>query len=268
MLMIYWLPSMPAVKFPDMRFMAAAFTFAICLATGVQAWANEASADCMPYAGERMLFDVGWEFINAGTADMRVGKSTGGYRVVTRSKSNRFFDLLHKVRDTITSEGTCRNQSMQSTLFDVVQNEGRYHSKKQVRFLWKKSVVTHTQNGRTDSYAVPAGRLNAIDAFFAVRKMKLSPGSMVHIPLFDSRKQYMLEISVLRIQRLMAPWGKSVECLIIEPKLKTRGIFSSKGKVKLWLTNDVRHIPLKMVAKIKFGHIVARLRQYQPGITP
>ncbi len=231
----------------------------------VPGWAQNTVGHCMPFAGERMLFSVGWEFIDAGTADMRVGQDAGGYHIVTSSKSYRIFDLFHKVRDTITSEGVCRNLNMQSTLFDIVQNEGRYHSKKQVRFLWEKSTVTHTQNGKTDSYNVPAGHLNAIDAFFAVRKMNLSPGTLVRVPLFDSRKQYMLEVAVLKTQRLMAPWGKSVECLVIEPKLKTRGIFSSKGKVKVWLTNDARHIPLKMVAKIKFGHIVARLRQYESG---
>lgn len=224
--------------------------------------AQDMTGRCMPFAGERMLFSVGWEFIDAGTADMRVGKDAGGYHIITTSKSYRIFDLFHKVRDTITSEGVCRNRNMQSTLFDIVQNEGRYHARKQVRFLWKKGIATHTQNGATDSYNVPAGHLNAIDAFFAVRKMNLSPGTIVHVPLFDSRKQYMLDVAVLKTERLMAPWGKSVECLVIEPRLKTRGIFSSKGKVKVWLTNDARHIPLKIVAKIRFGHIVARLRKY------
>jgi len=221
----------------------------------------------MPFAGEQMQFSIDWEFINAGIADMRVENISNAYHIITRAKSNRVLDMFHAVRDTITSKGICRNQHMQSTLFDVIQNEGRYHSKKQVRFLWKKDAVTHTQNGKTDSYNVPAGHLNAIDAFFAVRKMKLTSGTKIRIPIFDSRKQYMLEISILKTERLLAPWGQSVECLVIEPKLKTKGIFSSKGKIKVWLTNDTRHIPLKMVAKIKFGHIVARLRRYDSGKT-
>jgi len=236
----------------------------LCLSP-VSGWAQGATGDCMPFAGERMLFSIDWEFINAGIADMRVDSTADGYRIITRSKSNRVLDMFHKVRDTITSEGICRNGSMQSTRFDLVQNEGRYHSRKQVRFLWQKSMVTHTQNGQTDVYDVSAGHLNAVDAFFAVRKKKMVPGMMIRIPLFDSRKQYMLEVAVLKTERLMAPWGEMVECLVIEPRLETRGIFSSKGTVKIWLTNDARHIPLKMVARIKFGHIVARLRKYTGG---
>ena len=94
------------------------------------------AAGCMPYNGERMLFDIGWEFINAGTADMEIEASDRGYRVVSHGTSNAFLDIFHKVRDTIISEGDCVDGKLQSTLFDVVQNEGHYHSTKQVNFLW------------------------------------------------------------------------------------------------------------------------------------
>jgi len=256
---IYWPPFMSSPKLPDMRLIAVILS----LCFSVTAEAKDAPTPCMPFAGEYMLFDAGWEFIRAGTADMRVETMGNSYRITSHGNSNHLLDIFHKVRDRTISEGVCRKDKLQSTLFDIVQNEGRYHSKKQVHFLWEKNTVTHTQNSKTDSYNVSAGHLNAIDAFFAVRKMKLSPGTTVHVPIFDSRKQYMLEVSILKTQQLMAPWGKSVECLVVEPKLKTKGIFSSKGKVKVWMTNDARHIPLKMVAKVKIGHIVARLRRYE-----
>jgi len=169
------------MKVSKMRF----FAVIILLCCSVTARAEGAQHSCMPFAGERMLFSVGWEFINGGMAEMRIEHATGGYRIITRSRSNRVLDMFHKVRDVIISEGACRNGSMQSTLFDVNQHEGRYHSRKQVRFLWRKGLVTHTQNGKTDSYDVPAGHLNAIDAFFAVRKKKMVPGMMNRVPLFD-----------------------------------------------------------------------------------
>ncbi len=223
---------------------------------------------CMPFAGERMLFSVGWEFINAGTADMRVKSSEGGYRVTSYASSNKFLDMFKKVRDTITSEGDCVDGKLQSTLFSVEQNEGKYHSTKDVHFLWREGKATHTQNNKTDSYDVAAGHLNAIDAFFRVRKMELKPGMKIRIPIFDSRKKYEVVVDVIKREKLLAPWGKRIDCLLIIPRLKTEGIFSSKGTVKLWLSDDTRHIPLKMTAKIKFGRIVARLNEYSDGRSP
>jgi len=226
---------------------------------------SAATPHCMPFDGERMLFSIGWEFINAGTADMSIKASEAGYRVTSHGTSNAFLDVFHKVRDTIISEGDCVDGKLQSTQFDIVQNEGRYHSTKRVNFLWRENRVTHTQNGKTDTYDVEAGHLNAIDAFFRVRKMHLEPGMKIRIPIFDSRKKYEVVVDVVKREKYRAPWGKPVDSLIVIPRLKTEGIFSSKGTVKLWLTDDARHIPLKMTAKVKIGRIVATLNDYSDG---
>ena len=234
----------------------------LCLAS---APASAPAATCLPYNGERLVFGIGWEFINAGTADMSIRSDDKGYNITSHGTSNAFLDIFHKVRDTIISEGECVNGRLQSTLFDIVQNEGSYHSSKRVDFLWRENRVTHTQNGKTDNYDVKAGHLNAIDAFFRVRKMHLEPGMKIRIPIFDSRKKYEVVVDVIKREKYLAPWGKPVDSLVIIPRLKTEGIFSSKGTVKLWLTDDARHIPLKMTAKVRIGRIVATLSEYTDG---
>lgn len=265
---------MRLLRFPDMKpdiwsglwpkVWRPLFLAALCL-TGTPASVSAAETGCLPYNGERMVFSIGWEFINAGTADMSITSGAKGYNITSHGTSNAFLDLFHKVRDTIISEGECVNGRLQSTLFDIVQNEGHYHSSKRVDFLWRENRVTHTQNGKTDSYDVEAGHINAIDAFIRVRKMHLEPGMKIRIPIFDSRKKYEVVVDVIKREKFLAPWGKSVDSLVIIPRLKTEGIFSSKGTVKLWLTDDARHIPLKMTAKVKIGRIVASLNTYSDG---
>ncbi|MFQ5582525.1 MAG: DUF3108 domain-containing protein [Mariprofundaceae bacterium] len=238
------------------------FVVVLCLIP-CNAIAGPARQACVPYIGEQLNFAVGWEFINAGSATMNIrAKAEGGYQIHTFARTNKFFDMFKKVRDTIVSEGLCRQGKMQSTVFDIEQHENKYHAKKQARFLWRKNQVTYTQHDHTDVYDVPAGHLNVLDAFLTVRNITLVKGQTVKVPIFDSRKTYEIHVNVLGKEQLRAPWGDFVDCLVIEPKLMTEGIFSSKGKVKLWLTDDERHIPLKMTAKIKFGRIIARLQQY------
>jgi len=224
----------------------------------------QAAAACLPFVGEHMRFSVGWEFINAGSATMDIERTPEGWRTRSFARSNRFVDMFKKVRDTITATGMCVQGRMQSTGFDVEQHEGRYHSRKQTRFLWQKGRVSYSQNGKTDWYRVPAGHLSVIDAFLFARAQPLKPGDVLRIPIFDSRKRYEVVVRVGRKREtLRTPWGARVDCVVLTPKLLTEGIFSSKGTMRIWLTDDARHIPLKMVAKIKFGHIVARLEQYR-----
>jgi len=220
---------------------------------------------CLPYAGEQLTFNVGWEFINAGSATMTVSApSDQSYKVHTAARTNKFLDIFKKVRDTIVSEGVCIDGKMQSTRFDLEQHERSYHAKKETTFDWQHNKVFYTQNKKTYSYDVPAGHLNVIDAFFRVRSESLIAGQTLNIPVFDSRKTYDVLVTVgSKTKMLRAPWGGHVECISIEPILKTEGIFSSKGKLKIWVTNDSRHIPIKLIAKIKIGHIVGSLIDYK-----
>ena len=240
------------------------FLIFVMLMTSTPAYAG---SSCLPFHGESMKFSVGWEFVNAGTATMRFSdKGEDSYRIDTDARTNGFFDMFKKVRDSIISEGICTNGKLQSTLFDMDQNERKYHAKKRTDFLWKKNKVNYTQNGKTDSYDVPAGHLNVMDAFFLTRTLQVEKDKVLKVPVFDSRKLYEIEVRLIKKEKIRAPWGKLVECLVIEPKLKSEGIFSSVGTMKVWLTNDDRRIPLKMTAKIKIGRIIARLTDYQaPG---
>ena len=225
--------------------------------------ASETPISCMPYSGEHLSFDVGWEFINAGSATMDISASQSGWQVKTFARTNKALDIFRKVRDYITAEGICVNDHMQSTLFDANLHERKYKAVKRTDFLWKENKVTHTQNQVTEHFDVPAGHLSVIDAFLAVRNLKLTPGQLIKIPVFDSRKRYEIEVTIAQEKKVLkAPWGEKVSCLIVKPKLLSEGIFTNKGEMTLYMTDDERHIPIQLVAKIKFGRIFANLTGY------
>jgi len=219
--------------------------------------------DCQPYVGEVMKYRVGWEFIDAGSATLTVENTDTGYRIQTLAKSEGMFSLVKKVRDKITSEGVCHQGKMQSTLFSVNQLEHTYKALKTAVFDWEHDKVHYTQGGKTDHYDVPAGYLNVMDAFFLLRGMPLEKGQVLRIPIFDARKLYDIEVHVLGKEALMMPNGRKQMCIIVEPKLKSEAIFSSIGSMKLWLSDDALRIPVKMSAKIRFGHVIARLVKYK-----
>lgn len=235
-----------------------------CLSLGLPSAQAAVGQDCMPYVGERMVFSVGWEFIHGGTAIMETtARKQGGYRITTTAKSNKVVDLFRKVRDSIVSEGLCVDGHMQSELLTLDQNEGKYRSKKRTAYDWRQEKVTFTHNDNTKEFDLPAGHLDVIDAFFSVRGLPLEVGKELPIPVFDNGKRYDIIVRVLKKEKRWAPWKKAVDCWVIEPILKTSGIFTSKGKMKIWITDDERRIPLKITAKLKFGSIIVRLVDYR-----
>ncbi|MDX8387916.1 MAG: DUF3108 domain-containing protein [Ghiorsea sp.] len=221
------------------------------------------TASCFPFVGEKMEFSVNWEFVNAGSATVDITKvGEHGYKIHNFARTNGFIDMFKHVRDTLISEGICQDDKMQSTLFTTDQLENAYKAKKHVDYLWEENKARYDKNGEVTMFDVPAGHLNILDAFYLTRMNPPQKDKPLSIPVFDSGKSYEVVVKLLKNNRLRAPWGEYVDCLVIQPELKTEGIFTSVGIIKIWLTNDERRIPLKITAKIKIGSIVVRLTEY------
>jgi len=222
-----------------------------------------ATASCFPFVGEKMKFSVNWEFINAGSAEVNItAAGEHGYKVHNFARTNGFLDMFKRVRDTLVSEGICLDQRMQSTLFTTDQLERSYIAKKHVEYLWQDNKVKFIKNDKTKLFDVPRGYLNVLDAFYLTRLLPPTQDKPISIPVFDSEEKYDLTVKLLKHEKIRAPWGEQVDALVIQPELKTEGVFTSVGVIKIWLTNDERRIPLKITAKIKIGSIVVRLTEY------
>jgi hypothetical protein len=46
---------------------------------------------------------------------------------------------------------------------------------------------------------------------------------------------------------------------VIKPLMKSEGIFYRKGDIIIWLTDDMKRIPVMVQTKVKIGHITATL---------
>jgi hypothetical protein len=50
---------------------------------------------------------------------------------------------------------------------------------------------------------------------------------------------------------------------VVEPILKSEGIFKSKGRILVWLTDDARRLPVKVTSKVPIGSISVALTDYR-----
>ncbi len=230
-------------------------------ATTVHASSNDRS--CFPFVGEKMVYSVGWEFVTAGTAEVNISAiDKDGYKIHNFARTNGFFDMFKKVRDTLISEGVCLGEKMQSTLFATDQLERSYSARKHVEYLWQQDKVKYTKNNQTTMFDVKAGHLNVLDAFYLTRVSPPEKDKPLYIPIFDSAEKYDVTVKFLKKEKIRGPNHKTIDAIVIQPELKTEGVFTSVGIIKIWLSDDERRIPLKITAKIKIGRIVVRLKEY------
>ena len=142
-------------------------------------------------------------------------------------------------------------------------SEGNFRDKYTIDFDQK----THRAK-RKDSFEVETFKRvqDIISAFYYVRTLNFEPGDTIPLPYHDNGGSYPIFVVVLRREEIEVPAGK-FKCLVIEPIIKTEGLFKKEGQMWVWLTDDGKKMPVKMVSKIPVGSMEAVLLEYRLGDT-
>ncbi len=208
--------------------------------------------------GEYFQFSIDWSGLNGGNALMQVQnmQTVDGHRtwrIVTKAESNSFVSKFYKVRDR--AESFIDAESLYTRRFEKHLREGSYKKDLSVRFDQDSGKAVY-ENGK--SFGVPSRVHDVLSAFYYVRTCPLPEGATFSIPTHDNEKSYEMVVKVIRRERVEVPAGK-FDCVLVEPVLKSEGIFKSKGQMLVWLSDDERRIPVQVKSKVPIGSISVTL---------
>jgi hypothetical protein len=215
--------------------------------------------------GERLVFDIAYGMIKAGTATMgipdtqRVEDRTC-FHVVTTAESSPFFSAFFKVRDRV--ESFMDVEGIFSWRFEKHIREGRYRSDRFEIYDQTRSLVYY----KRDTIPAPPLVRDILCSFYFTRTQPLEVGKDFDVDSFGDGKVYPLRVLVHRKEKIKVPAG-AFRCVVVEPVIRGEGIFNQKGKLTIWLTDDERRIPVLMKSKVLVGSIDVRLREigrFQP----
>lgn len=101
-----------------------------------------------------------------------------------------------------------------------------------------------------------------ISAIYAVRLMPLAVGKKMELTVSDSGLIYKVPINVVARQQQKTKIGR-VWTYRVEPDIFGPGrLIEQKGKMKIWMTDDARHIPVRAEIDTQFGKIEIKLKSY------
>lgn len=213
--------------------------------------------------GEWLQFDVGYGFINAGTATLEVNelidfRGRPAYQLVSTANSNKFFSSFYPVRDRV--ESIMDALGMFSWKFDKKLREGKYRSHRQYEF----DQINHQVVYKGDTIDVAPYVQDALSVLYFVRTQELEVGSSVFVDNFTDGKNYPLEVKVHGREKIKTKAGQ-FECLVLEPLMQSSGIFKHEGKLTVYMTDDRLRLPVMMKSKVVVGSITAELTDYRLG---
>jgi hypothetical protein len=220
--------------------------------------------------GERLTFDIDWEGVTGGQATMSIpdiryinGRKTYETRVEANSGST--LDLFFKVRDRY--ETYMDADGIFPWRFEQHVREGSYSKDYDANFD-PEAQTAETSDGK--EFKTPEYVHDIVSAFYYIRTLDLTrshKGDVIHLQNFYDGQTHPLDVRVLGHQQVETDVG-TFECSVIEPMVVQGGLFKSEGTIKIWLTDDDNHMPVKMSSKILIGEIEAKLVNYQGILGP
>jgi len=234
-----------------------------------------AHADLLPFApGERVAFRVTYLRILAGRASIQVEAAGGGaeLRFVEQAQSQGFFAWLFHFKVDDRAVARWDRETGCSLGIEKHLREGRAARDQRVSIDPVRGVATvEDAKISTTRFDVAPCVLDVLSAFYVTRLRGVPEQGRLSLPVFDNGKPYELGVRFVGREALdlPAPLGRATNTLVIEPQLlEGTGLFVKEGRLRIWLTDDARRIPVRMRSKVAIGSVSADLETYEPGADP
>lgn len=224
--------------------------------------------------GEDLQFVIKWGVVVGGYSNLSIPELTDvngrpTYHIVSTARSGGMVSAFYKVEDR--NDVWLDQGAMVTVRYEKRIREGKYRID-ETSILDQPTRRWTTRSFRIDKnqYEEKSGELpaNALDSFgslYYVRTLPLEPGTSYTLDVHNGDKVYPLVVTVLKRERIKVPAGK-FDCILVEPALRGPGIFISKGKkLQVWMTDDARHMPVRMRSEVFIGHVSAELISFTPN---
>jgi len=178
------------------------------------------------------------------------------YRIVSDARTNDFFSKFYQVRDRY--ESFMDTTELYSLHYEKHVREGKFKRDEAVEFDQEAHIATY----KDKTVPIPPRAQDVLSALYYVRTLPLEPGQDIALANHTDGKNYPLVVKVHGRERVKVDAGE-FDCLVVEPILRGPGVFTQKGRLTVWLTDDDVRMPVLMKSKVVIGYVAAVLKSYQ-----
>jgi len=211
----------------------------------------------------RVFYNMGALWLNTGDAIFNVEddkvKGHNVYHITGDGKTMKSYDWIFKVRDKY--ETFIDKTTLLPLKFLRHVDEGGYKIYNDVNFDHDKGNAT-SMNG---CYKIPKCTQDVLSAIYYARNINYDdyePGDKIPFNLFLDDKNYALYIRYLGKEKITTKLG-TFNAIVIQPLLIEGTIFKGGEKMKIWVSDDKNHVPLRVNSPILVGSIKVDLMSYE-----
>jgi uncharacterized protein DUF3108 len=143
-------------------------------------------------------------------------------------------------------------------------HDGSYERRRLYEFYPEKRIFIESGKDTAKTVERPVDEASIL---YLIRTLALPVGLDTTFNNYFLADRNPIRIRVLGREHITVPAGE-FDAVIIQPQIKTKGIFSEGGQARVWLSDDERHIILQMKSKVPgfpLGSLNLYLKSYRPA---
>ena len=214
---------------------------------------------------QTLTFTVDWRVFTGGTAVFHLEQQGDQLKVTatadTAGAVNMLFPVVDRFESAMDTKTGCSNG------FSKQMQEGRrkvssdltfdYHAGKQNEV--EKNLVKGTQKTLTAS--IPACVTDSLSGIFYTASQKLTVGQDFGFPLADAMRTVTVTMKVEAHEEIKTPAG-TFQTIRVQPTAE-EGVVKNRGNIWIWYTDDARHMPVQIRARLFWGTITFHLQSVE-----
>ena len=215
---------------------------------------------------ETLTFTVDWRVFTAGTAVFHLDAAPGDVEKISATADtvgavNLLFPVIDRFQSGIDTKSGCstgfnkqiqenRRKVASDLTFDYVHGRQVQNERNLV-----KGTATHKEAN------IPACVTDSLSGIFYTQSQPMAVGQAVSFPLADSMRTVTVGMKVEAREEIKTPAG-TFQALRVQATAD-EGVVKNRGHIWIWYTDDARHMPVQIQARLFWGTITFHLQSVE-----
>lgn len=212
-------------------------------------------------ARQTLNYTVDWRVFPAGVVAFHQEQDGNVQRVSVTADTMGAVNLLFRVTDRFQSSFNRQTGCSESFSKQLVEGHRKVNSR--MSFDYPRGTVLVTESNlvskinKSKQVPVPSCVTDSLSAIFYAASQPMTVGQSFQFPLADATRTVLVTMKVEGHDEIKTPAG-TFQTVRVEPTADA-GVVKNRGNIWIWYTDDARHIPVQMRARLFWGTITFRL---------
>lgn len=211
---------------------------------------------------ETLTFTVDWRVFTAGIAVFHLDTVGNTLKITATGDSVGAVNMLFPVVDGFQSGIDLKTGC--STGFNKQTQEGRRKIASELSFNYAAGKQTLNERNLVKGTAthkeanIPACVSDSLSGMFYTQSQPLLVGQTISFPLADSMRTVTVGMKVEDKEEIKTPAG-TFQTVKVQATAD-EGVVKNRGSIWIWYTDDARHLPVQVQARLFWGTITFHLQ--------